>query len=255
MTEQTRTEQARTEQARAIEDILPLSPLQEGLLFHSSYDTGSDDVYAAQLSVTVEGDLDVARLRAAAAGLVRRHPALRGTFRPRRSGEWVQLVLRDVPLRWREEDLRGRPAAEAAAAAERVLVEERTTRFDLSSAPLIRFALLRLDGDRFRFVMTNHHILLDGWSMPLVLRDLLALYAGPAAAAALPATRPYREYLGWLAGRDRRAAVAAWAGALDGLERPTLLGRRDAVPSPEPAQLGFSLDEATTAALTARARG
>ena len=102
-------------------------------------------------------------------------------------------------------------------------------------------------------MLTNHHILLDGWSMPVLVRDLLTLYAG--GGSALPRVTPYREYLAWLSRQDRAAALAAWREALAGLEEGTHLAPRD--PSREavlPEQHWLALSESLTSALTRQAR-
>jgi len=109
----------------------------------------------------------------------------------------------------REVDLAGWDAAGQAAALEHLLAEERR-RFDLGRAPLLRLLLVRLGGGRHRLVLTNHHILLDGWSTPILLRELLALQAEGEVLA--PVT-PYRDYLGWLQRQDRAAAEQAWREA------------------------------------------
>ena len=107
-----------------------------------------------------------------------------------------------------------------------MLAQERAERFDLADTPLIRFALIRLAADRHRLVLTNHHIVMDGWSMPVLVRELLTLYAqGPPGPmpAALPRVTPYRDYLAWAAAQDRAGALAAWREALAGLEEATRL--------------------------------
>ncbi len=148
-------------QAKAIEDILPLSPLQEGLLFPSVYDRSGDDVYTAQSVFELTDDsgagpLDTDALRAAVAGLLRRRRrAARACFRERKSGEWAQLVLRHVEPDWREIDLSALPEAERAAEADRIVTEDRTRRFDLSRPPLMRCTLLRLGDGVHRFLLTQ----------------------------------------------------------------------------------------------------
>ncbi|KOG53038.1 hypothetical protein ADK38_44215, partial [Streptomyces varsoviensis] len=92
-------------QSRVIEDILPLSPLQEGLLFHSVYDEAAPDVYTVQLVFHLDGELDHEAMRAAGGALLQRHSNLRVAFRQRKTGEWAQLVARTVPLPWADADL------------------------------------------------------------------------------------------------------------------------------------------------------
>ncbi|MGB3443648.1 MAG: condensation domain-containing protein [Actinophytocola sp.] len=234
--------------APKIEDILPLTPLQEGVVFHAAYDTGAPDVYAVQVAVDLEGDVDDGALRDAVTALVRRQPALRTSFRQvgeRGVAQVVQSAARPV---WREVDLTRAPATSAEAVAE----EDRVRRFDLAVAPLVRFTLLRLGPRHRRLVLTNHHVLLDGWSMPLLMRELLALYhghdpGGPAASM--------RAYFAWRGAQDEEAARAAWRDALAGVDGPTRLRPNADLRRPVmPDELAVRLPERTTAALTTRAR-
>ncbi|MBI0299412.1 amino acid adenylation domain-containing protein, partial [Streptomyces sp. PRKS01-29] len=238
-----------------IEELLPLTPLQEGLLFHAVYDDGAPDVYMVQLVFDLDGPVDAQRLRSAAQAIVDRHMSLRAGFMTRGVPRPVQAIARRVRVPWREEDLRGLGEAEARGVFERWLAEDRVDRFDLARPPLLRFTLFRLGEDRFRLVMTNHHILLDGWSTPLVVRDLFALYERPGEESALPRPTPYRDYLAWYGSRDRGAALEAWREALAGVDDPTLLTPadpgREAVAPQDVSQL---LSEPLTAALTERAR-
>ena len=136
------------------------------------------------------------------------------------------------------------------------LAEDRGERFDLRSPPLLRFALIRLSAEEHRLVLTNHHILLDGWSMPVLVRELLTLYAQHGdAAGVLPRVTPYRNYLAWLATQDRDAAITAWREALAGLEEGTHLAPRDPARVPiAPEHIVLSLSGSLTAALTQQAR-
>ncbi|MGW2232074.1 AMP-binding protein, partial [Streptomyces formicae] len=241
-------------QPRTIEDILPLSPLQEGLLFHSVYDRSGNDVYTAQSVFELADPLDTDALRAAVGGLLRRHAALRACFRERKSGEWAQLVLRDVEPVWQEIDLSHLPEAERVAEADRIVAEDRIRRFDLAKPPLMRCTLLRLGGGTYRFLLTSHHLLFDGWSQPVLARELFALYESRGAVDELPPVRPYRDYLAWLARQDRDEAVRAWSEALDGIDDATLVAPgadRDPV---VPEEVRLELSEADTTALLNWAR-
>nr|AGS49260.1 long-chain-fatty-acid--CoA ligase [uncultured bacterium esnapd1.2] len=238
-----------------LKDILPLAPLQEGLLFHSEYDTDATDVYLVQQAIDLEGDLDVGALRAACAALLRRHSNLRAAFRHSGLKRPVQLIPHEVALPWSEVDLTHLPPLERSAAADAAQHEDRLRRFDLARPPLLRFTLYRLDANRYRFVLTNHHILLDGWSRPMLVRELLTLYATAGDDSALPRVRPFRDYLQWLGAQDRDEALSAWRDALAGLIGPTLVaprvnGRRPVVPG----RLDRELPESTFTALTDLAR-
>ncbi|HEX2316312.1 MAG TPA: amino acid adenylation domain-containing protein [Thermomonospora sp.] len=240
--------------SKQLADILPLSPLQQGLYFHALLDEDGD-VYTAQGVLDLDGPLDAGTLRKAAATLLRRHANLRCGFRQRKEGTPVQLVHRDVPLPWREEDLSQLPAAEAEAAAVRLAETERAHRWDMARPPLLRFLLIRFGPDRHRLVFTNHHILLDGWSTPILQTELFALYVAGGDDTGLPRVTPYKNYLAWVARQDREAAEAAWRQALAGLEEPTLVAPQAAGGDPAvPDRVRARLEEDLTAALTARAR-
>ncbi|WP_185832431.1 non-ribosomal peptide synthetase [Streptomyces sp. WAC 04229] len=237
-----------------LEDILPLSPLQEGMLFHNLFDDEELDAYNVQVFIELEGNTDPERLRRAGQALLERHANLRAAFRHEGLKRPVQLIPRRVALPWGEEDLAAVPEEEREAAAERIAERDRWTRFDLSRPPLIRFTLVRLGPDRHRLLMTLHHILLDGWSMPILLRELMTLYTVHGDATALPRVRPYRDYLGWLGGRDRDAAQEAWTDAFDGFDTPSIVAPDRGALTAAPERIHFSEDEAASAALTRFAR-
>jgi amino acid adenylation domain-containing protein len=234
---------------KGLQDVLPLSPLQEGFLFHAAFDEGID-VYSVQLVVDLDGEVDAERLRAAGQALLDRHPNLRACFRRRRTGEPVQVVPARARLPWQEVDLRGRPVEEV----DRLVDEERVRRFDVEQPPLLRFTLIRVGERHYRFVSTNHHILADGWSMPIILRDLFTRYAH-GDQAVLPPVPSYRGYLKWLGAHDRAQAEHAWRTALDGLAEPTLLTRPDQLRSARmPRALVIDVPESLSVGLTGWAR-
>ncbi|MDT0610037.1 non-ribosomal peptide synthetase [Streptomyces lancefieldiae] len=205
-----------------IADLLPLTPLQEGFLLHAARDVpGAVDVYATQIRVDLDGALDTTRLHAAARSLVARHSALRASFRHHGLKRPVQLVHQEVRPPWTEYDLTVVPPDERESAAARYAADERRRGFDLTAPPLLRFAVLRLAGRRHRLVVTVHHILWDGWSVPVVLAELFRLYAS-GDRAGLPPAPPFRSFLAWHKAQDRPAAEQAWAAALAGLDGPTL---------------------------------
>ncbi|GGQ17981.1 hypothetical protein GCM10010249_40670 [Streptomyces roseolilacinus] len=240
-----------------LSDVLPLTPLQEGLLFHSVLAGHGDDSYVAQLRLDVEGPLDAAALRAAAEVLLRRHPALRAAFRHEGTAEPVQVICDDVRLPWAEHDLSALPGERRAREARRLAAEDRDRRFDMAAPPLLRFLLLRLGDGRSRLLLTAHHILWDGWSTATLLRELFTLYARGGDARALPPATGHRAHLAWLARQDREASRHAWATALKDLAGPTLVAEGAPEPAPRQEHLSGELDEELTGRLTARlsARG
>ncbi|WP_413101826.1 amino acid adenylation domain-containing protein [Streptomyces sp. Inha503] len=241
--------------AERLEDVLPLTPMQEGLLFHAQFDEDEPDLYTVQLGIDLAGPLDPDRLRGAARTLLRRHANLRAGFRQQGLTRPVQVVAADFELPWVELDFGHLPEAERAARLDALMDEDRVRRFDPERPPLLRFTLIHM-GDRLaRFLMTNHHLLLDGWSGPLLMRELFTLYEADGDESALPEVTPYRDYLAWLGRQDKQAAREAWRTVLSGVDGATLIapdgdGRTVEVPG----DILVELPERTTTELTALAR-
>ncbi|WSJ02086.1 amino acid adenylation domain-containing protein [Nocardia sp. NBC_01329] len=207
----------------ALSEVWPLSPLQSGLLFHAQLTRDGHDVYTMQTSVDLAGSVDSVRLRLAAEKLVGRYPNLRTAFVPDAEGQWLQVVLDTVSVPWRDIDLRSLPEHERAEELDRLLAADRARHFDMSAPPLIRFHLVRWAEDTWQLAITTHHILVDGWSMPLLMRELLMLYALRGDTSVLPRAASYRNFLSWLADRDRAASARAWHDALAGFTEPSLV--------------------------------
>ncbi|WP_156763656.1 condensation domain-containing protein, partial [Mycobacterium scrofulaceum] len=224
-------------------DILPLTPLQQGLLFHSSTAHGSDEMYAVQLDFTLTGPLDPDRLHDAVRAVIHRHPHLAGRFYER-FDEPVQIIPANPVVAWRFVELDTDEQIEQLCATERAAVG------DLADQPPFRVALIRTGEDRHRLVLTNHHIVLDGWSLPILLREIFTSYYGER----LPAAAPYRSFVTWLADRDLDAARAAWAEMLTDFETPTLVGSKDRLGRGRRGTGSFHVPEHTTRALTELAR-
>ncbi|MFD4528139.1 amino acid adenylation domain-containing protein [Streptomyces sp. NPDC058470] len=233
----------------ALVGVWPLSPLQEGMLFHAVYDEKGTDVYVEQISIGLQGKLDTVVLRASWQAMLDRHESLRAGFQRRSLGDPVQLVRRRVTLPWREVDLSGLAEDAALAEAERVGAEEQAQGFDMAVPPLLKVLVAKVGADRYRMSVTLHHILLDGWSLPILMQELWTAYGEGGGTSGLPAVTPYREYLSWLARQDKEAARESWRRALAGAHEPTLVAPnlRDATPGPSSTvngQASPALDEA-----------
>ncbi len=245
-----------------VADVLPLTPVQQGLLFHANTAQGSpsnndDDLYAGQLDISVTGLLDEDRLRDAVHAVVARHPNLVAHFYhpippvasllpAERFGEPVQVIPADPAVCWQYVEL----DADGAEEVERICAAERAAVCDLADQPAFRAALIRVAADRYRFVLTNHHIVLDGWSMPILLGEIFAGYYGQR----LPPAAPYRNFVTWLADRDRAAARAAWGELFDGFDTPTLVGPQDGLEHGRRSVDTFGLPEEITRAVGELAR-
>ncbi|GAB6041887.1 class I SAM-dependent methyltransferase [Endothiovibrio diazotrophicus] len=245
-----------------VEDIYPLTPSQYGLLYHAVQATGGG-TYFEQFCYTLRGALDEAAFRGAWQRVVARHPALRTAFLWKGIDDALQVVRREAPLPWLTLEWGGLDEGEAAARLERYLAEDRRKGFRLEQAPLMRCALFRLADQRFHFVWSFHHALMDGWSFALVLKEVNALYAALAAGRPdrLAEAPLYRNYIAWLQGRDRAAAEAFWRGVLDETDVPGPVPARlpttassPTAPDAPPGEVAATLPAETTAALHALAR-
>src|SRR5215218_5726424 len=159
--------------SRKIEDIYPLSPLQQGILYHALQ---GSRFYLEQFRWTLEQEVDIAAFERAWQWTVDRHPALRTSFAWEGLEEPLQIVHRQVPVRLQMHDWSGLPAAEQRRREEALCRAEQRRGFDLEQAPLLRLTLARLGPQRHLLVWSHHHLLLDGWSLPLVLADVAMAY-------------------------------------------------------------------------------
>jgi amino acid adenylation domain-containing protein len=207
-----------------VEDFYPLSPMQQGMLFHSLYAPESG-VYVEQMSCTLQGPLDVAAFEQAWKQEIARHSILRTGFVGEGLKEPVQVVHRRVDLPMEQHDWRSLSSVEQDRRREDFLETERRRGFNLSDPPLMRLALMRMADETYAFVWTYHHILLDGWSMPLLFQEVFALYGAYSQGQVpqLRPPRPFRDYVIWLKRQDMGQAEAFWRRTLKGFTAPTPL--------------------------------
>ncbi|TYR40284.1 hypothetical protein FY004_38815 [Streptomyces parvus] len=234
---------------RQVEDVYPLSPLQQGMLFHALAEPDSG-MYVEQIHWRLEGDLDIDRMRAAWQRAMDRHAILRTGFLWEGTPRPLQVVRRrqDVPFEFH--DVSGLPESEQEIWLRDLLDADRVRGFDLSAPPLMRIHLVRNSLDAHVLVWSFHHILLDGWSTSTVLADVFADNVESVGR------RPYREFIGWLDEQDADAAETYWRGALAGFTESTPLGidRPIAGPEGEPGTHGVVMSRETSSALSLLAR-
>ena len=230
-----------------VADVLPLTPVQQGLMFHSLFAPGAaEDMYAVQLDITVEGVLDQDRLREAVHTVIGRHPNLAARFSDQ-FGEPVQVLMAEPQIAWRYVDLRG-DDCDPNSEIDRLCATERAAVCDLLGRPTFRAALIRTAANEHRFVLTLHHIVIDGWSLPIMMQEVFAGYFRQR----LPAAASYRSFVTWLARQDRETAHAAWHSVLEGFDTPTLVAA-PAAPGPRAVD-SYRLSAETTRALGELAR-
>jgi non-ribosomal peptide synthase protein (TIGR01720 family) len=243
-----------------VEDSYPLSSLQQGILFHSLYDL-DPAAYFQQFSFVINGPLQVDALKQAWTRALERHAILRTAFAWDNREQAVQTVLHTVELPWTFIDWRARDAARRAQDFDAFLVDDRQRGFDLRSAPLFRCTLIQETAQRHRFCWSAHHIILDGWSTALLMKQVFDDYlslARTGAPADIPAAPGYRRHIDWLARHPRAADEAWWRTELAGFAAATPIAAPaatgDAARSTARREQQFVLDEALTARLQALAR-
>ncbi|MFY0563639.1 amino acid adenylation domain-containing protein [Archangium lansingense] len=207
-----------------VEDIYRLSPMQQGMLFHVLQSPGTG-TYVEQVYWMWRGPLDTEQLRRAWQKTVERNTALRTAFFWEGMPEPLQAVRRKVELGCQELDWRDVPTSEQEARFTELLEKDQLQGFNLSAAPLVRLCVVRVTSEQYRCLLTYHHLVMDGWSVPLCLREAFLHYdaALRGSEAKLEPARLYRDYIAWLAKQDRAEAERYWKQALRGFTAPTPL--------------------------------
>ncbi|MCX4977117.1 non-ribosomal peptide synthetase [Streptomyces sp. NBC_00620] len=200
----------------ALRDILPLTPLQEGLYFHSVFDDDSAGAYVEQQLLTLDGEVDAGRLAAAATRLLTLYPNLAARFVALTDGRVVSVLESGVQAPFTVLDRPGITEDEIRDHAER----DRRAGFDLATGPLMRYTLIRAGSGRNVLVQTVHHIIADGWSVPPMLRALLTEYHAPGTVYP---TGGFPDYVRWLAERDDDESDRVWRDQLAELPGPSLV--------------------------------
>jgi amino acid adenylation domain-containing protein/non-ribosomal peptide synthase protein (TIGR01720 family) len=211
------------ENNRQVEALFPLSPLQQGLLFHSLYTPGSGD-YIIQVGFTLQG-FDLSAFTQAWERLLERHTPFRTAFLWEGLTEPHQVVYRQVHMPIIQQDWRSSSSAEQQELLAAYYQADRERGFTLTESPLMRLAFLRLADDTYQVVWSHHHLLLDGWSVPIVLKELFALYeaVSQGQVVTLEMARPYQDYIAWHRQQDKQKAETFWRDMLRGFSSPTPL--------------------------------
>ncbi|KST68574.1 amino acid adenylation domain-containing protein [Mastigocoleus testarum] len=207
-----------------IADIYELSPLQQGMLFHSLRSPQSG-MYFEQLSCTIDGKINLRAFKQAWEKLVSRHPILRSSFHWEEVDKPLQVVHTTVELTWTEHDWQNLSLSEQQERLENFLQAERDQGFELEEAPLMRLALIQLGAENYKFVWNHHHLLVDGWCLPILFKEVLAFYQAcdRGEDLHLPTPRPYRDYILWLQQQDMSLAQTWAEQTLKGFHTPTPL--------------------------------
>ena len=205
-----------------IEAVYPLSPVQEGMLFHSLYEPGSW-VYFDQVSVDLGGDVNEDYLFQAWQQVVNRHSILRTGFIWEGVAEPLQVVHETIELAIERYDWSRFTQAEAQQKLHRFMVDDRNFGFNFKKPGILRLSWIKLPNQRYQLIWSFHHILLDGWSMPVVFKELFACYEQLAGGQQiqLPNAPRYQDFINWLHAQDKHAADEFWSRYLAGFSAPT----------------------------------
>ncbi|MDZ7377449.1 MAG: condensation domain-containing protein, partial [candidate division KSB1 bacterium] len=188
-------------------DFYPLTPMQQGMWFHTLLAPESG-VYFEQLSCAITGQIDLEAFRRAWDAVIQRHPILRTSFIGESLKEPIQVVHRHVSMPFEYLDWSRLSPERQAQQLDAFLEVDRKRGFKLSEPPLMRCAMIRFGADRYQLVWSYHHILMDGWSLPLVLGEVFAHYDrfSRGQQLQLPQRRPFRDYIVWLKNQDQSRA-------------------------------------------------
>lgn len=254
---------------KAIETIYPASPAQQGMLF-ATLSAPESGCHIEQLGCRLSGKLDVVAFEQSWQRVIDRHAILRTVFVWKDQDAPLQVVLRQVNVPLERQDWRSLSPTEQTEKLAHVLHHQRIQGFSLSTAPLMRLTLIQLSQDTYRLIWSHHHILLDGWSQPLLFQEVLTFYQhysitqnashqSSHQTLTLPPSRPYRDYILWLQQQDLTQAKTFWQQRLHGFTQPTSLGRAiapsaDAAPVPSHGEQSASLSAAATQTLQKLAR-
>ena len=222
---------------KKIQDIYPLSPMQQGMLFHSLLEPNSG-AYIIQTAYEIHGYLDVSAFADAWQQLVDKYTVLRTAFVWDNLEQPLQVVGHKAKISLREHDWQDLPVLEQQEKLAAFLQQDLTTGFNLHQAPLMRLNLIKMRSQGancsqfyYQFIWTYHHLLLDGWSVPMLIKELLGYYQSLTQKLDLPPTTaiPYKNYIAWLQQQDREKARKFWREELKNFYAPTSIGRSNQI--------------------------
>jgi amino acid adenylation domain-containing protein len=242
-----------------IEAIYELSPMQEGMFFHSQYAPQSG-VYFQQLSCLLEGQLHADAFQRAWQRVVDRHAILRTAFVSKRLDKPLQVVNKHVNLEIETQDWRDLSHEAQEQRLEEFLREDKKRGFDLSRVPLMRLFLIRLADELYQFVWSHSNMLLDGWSLFLVIKEVFEFYDAfrKGVVHDLPSPAPFKQYIEWLKQQNQGRAERFWARALSGFTEPNTIDIKSETNGQEQVEsyceLQLDLSESLTSDLQAFSR-
>ncbi|MDY6988813.1 MAG: amino acid adenylation domain-containing protein [Thermodesulfobacteriota bacterium] len=236
-----------------LKDVYPLSLMQEGLLFHALHDAGSS-AYFQQMSYRIFGNLDVRIFEQSLNELLKRHDVFRTVFVYKNVPRPLQFVLKNRKIDFHFEDIRALNGADQEASLSNYKETDKDRPFDLSKDMMMRISLFQLQDDSFEIIWAFHHILMDGWSLPIIQKEFFQIYSSLLAGARpeLAPVTPFSEYIKWLEKRDKTASKQYWKNYLAGYDQLATLPRGTPAGISRKYRLetlSFDLDEELTSGL------
>ncbi|MDR4435229.1 non-ribosomal peptide synthetase [Bacillus tequilensis] len=213
-----------TQHIGEIENIYPLTPMQKGMLFHSLIDSSSR-AYFEQAAFDLKGDLDIEAFSMSLSQLAERHEILRTHFYTEWKDQPLQIVFRKKPIEITVEDIRSMKNKQRNEFIASFVQKDKARGFDLIQDSLMRVSILRTEDDQVRLIWSFHHILMDGWCLPLITKEVFETYYEllERRKPEREAVTPYSRYIEWLEDQDHQNASAYWQKYLDGYEGQTVL--------------------------------
>lgn len=213
-----------TNNNKNIEAIYELSPMQQGMLFHSIYNEASAN-YFEQLSATLVGPLDIEAFKVSWEKIIKRYSVLRTSFVYKKLDKHLQVVHKSVDLPFKYYDWSWKNQQEQIQDFNDFLKLDRQEKFNLNKAPLLRITLLNLGKDRHKLVWSHHHILFDGWSLPIIFKDLFSFYEShkKGQPLILEDARPFSYYINYLKESRSNNIKSFWKDYLKGFNEKTPL--------------------------------
>jgi amino acid adenylation domain-containing protein len=209
-----------------IEAIYPLTPMQKGMVFHSLYDPDSR-TYNEAMTCVLKGKLDISAFKNAWKVVIDEYAILRTAFSWKKLDRMLQIVYKDVPIPLEVLDWSSIPKDKLKKKISEYIENDRKSGFDLSKPPLLKLTLILLEKDTYQFIWQNHHVLLDGWSVPLVILRVLSCYEllikgiNPERQE----LQPFSNYVKWLDGQDLSRAENYWVNELAGFQEPVTISQ------------------------------
>lgn len=204
-----------------IEDIYELTPMQQGMLFHTVYNEDSD-AYIEQFCYNLSGNLDMELFKKAWKKVVERHGVLRTSFQWKGISKPVQIVNKTVELKWENLDWSNLTEEQQQIEFKKFIKQDRRSGFIMEKAPLMRCTLIKLNDESYEFVWTFHHILMDGWSYPVLQKEVFTIYEGlkENKILNLPDPKTYKQFILWLNQQNKNSAEDYWRKELKGFDSP-----------------------------------